>query len=104
MLLTLRSAITMFACQHALIPICIQDGKTEVRNAHLSLSVLNADWYYLCSLRNVLTPGVDQNEIVVMLQDFRHAQPAQSALLQSMQEDKLWLLTSGSIVVVAYSI
>src|SRR5947209_4169270 len=51
-----------------------------------------------------MPPRVQQNEIVVLLQDFRHAQPAEGALLQSVQKDKLRLLTPRAIVVLAYPI
>jgi hypothetical protein len=51
-----------------------------------------------------VSPGIDQNEIVILLQHFRHAQPAEGALLEAMQQDELGFLTTRTVVVMVQAV
>jgi len=51
-----------------------------------------------------MSPGIDQHEIEIPLQHFRHGQPADGALLEAMQQDELGLLATRAVVVMAQAV
>ena len=51
-----------------------------------------------------MSSGINQNNVLIQLQHFRHAQPADGALLESVQKNELRLLASSTVVVVAETV
>src|SRR5437870_8490248 len=48
--------------------------------------------------------GINHNDVVVPFEFFGNAQPGQPALIEAMQEKQRGLLTSRTIIVLAYTV